>query len=268
MANTAHNPPWNCPACGESVGDDYNTCWHCGTSREGEADPQFRSAVAALNTLPVADEQKALRKRVLVAIAGLFALLILLFFASYSDLTGFDLFSPGGRIFVLLIVLSLTGTFNLIVYLVHVHPSPDTADKPEDLPQVCPHCLEPIERFDHFCPHCGGPVTAHASIDPLGRIYAAGRAYQRATSVCNHWIVLLGMWPIFGPGTIITPISMVYAMLPLNSPFVIAAMGNADVMDWLTWAYAAAWTALHTVILWKVTRRYIEWRQFLARDAP
>ncbi|MCC6680712.1 MAG: hypothetical protein IT445_07400 [Phycisphaeraceae bacterium] len=65
---------------------------------------------------------------------------------------------------------------------------------------LCPHCVKPIARFDHFCPHCGGPVTAHAAIDPLSQVYAQGYAYRQATTINQpKFIVVLGIWLIFGP---------------------------------------------------------------------
>ena len=33
---------WKCDKCQESVEDSYDTCWNCGTSREGIVDPTFQ----------------------------------------------------------------------------------------------------------------------------------------------------------------------------------------------------------------------------------
>lgn len=67
----------------------------------------------------------------------------------------------------------------------------------DDGDPLCPHCLEPIERFDHFCRQCGAPITSHAAIDPLGQVFAAGHIYRNATSSRPPRIVFLGMWLIF-----------------------------------------------------------------------
>ncbi len=69
-----------------------------------------------------------------------------------------------------------------------------------DAVPLCPHCLAPLGPFDHFCPKCAGPVTAIASMDPMGQIYSAGRAYRlAATDKKPKGIVVLGMWLVFGP---------------------------------------------------------------------
>jgi len=35
---------WNCPKCGVKVDERFEVCWSCGTSREGEEDPDFMRA--------------------------------------------------------------------------------------------------------------------------------------------------------------------------------------------------------------------------------
>ena len=35
---------WKCPKCHESVEDDFDVCWSCGTARDGTEDPSFRAA--------------------------------------------------------------------------------------------------------------------------------------------------------------------------------------------------------------------------------
>jgi tetratricopeptide (TPR) repeat protein len=55
---------WNCPHCNESVEEPLDVCWKCGTSREGELDPEFKPAdeISSPDTaeLPVlAQEQRS-----------------------------------------------------------------------------------------------------------------------------------------------------------------------------------------------------------------
>src|SRR4051812_43756246 len=64
---------------------------------------------------------------------------------------------------------------------------------------LCPHCISPVGPFDHLCPRCGGPVTAHASNDPVSQILSTGRAYRNAISLASRPIVFMGVWLIFGP---------------------------------------------------------------------
>ena len=35
---------WRCGKCGESVDDNFEVCWKCGTSKEGVEDPTFQPA--------------------------------------------------------------------------------------------------------------------------------------------------------------------------------------------------------------------------------
>jgi hypothetical protein len=36
---------WTCAGCSESIEDQFEICWSCGTSREGRPDPHFRRRV-------------------------------------------------------------------------------------------------------------------------------------------------------------------------------------------------------------------------------
>jgi hypothetical protein len=36
--------PWNCPSCRESIDDTFDTCWNCGTGRDGSVDADFQHA--------------------------------------------------------------------------------------------------------------------------------------------------------------------------------------------------------------------------------
>lgn len=35
---------WKCSNCGESVEENFDLCWNCGTSQAGDTDPKFRHA--------------------------------------------------------------------------------------------------------------------------------------------------------------------------------------------------------------------------------
>ena len=34
--------PWTCARCGKSIEPDFELCWSCGTTRQGDVDPTFR----------------------------------------------------------------------------------------------------------------------------------------------------------------------------------------------------------------------------------
>lgn len=161
-----------------------------------------------------------------------------------------------------------------------------------DATPVCPHCIEPINRFDHFCPHCGGPVTAHASIDPLGQVFAAGRAYQNATGANDRQspppdkpgrrllaapgsgaaadssrshasraasrprgIVVLGMWLIFAPQILILAAALAFQVADtLNLPG--APTTEFPLNNAVAALASLALLSLYATILWKVTQRW------------
>lgn len=41
IGNPGANAMWTCETCTESVGEDFDVCWSCGTSRDGTPDPTF-----------------------------------------------------------------------------------------------------------------------------------------------------------------------------------------------------------------------------------
>ncbi|MDP6635671.1 MAG: hypothetical protein QGG42_12285 [Phycisphaerae bacterium] len=76
----------------------------------------------------------------------------------------------------------------------------DTADgNPpiEDIP-LCYSCLTPAKPHQHFCMNCWTPLTSHAEIDPLGRIYAMGDMYWKLTRGPSKPIAMAGLWLIVG----------------------------------------------------------------------
>ena len=125
---------------------------------------------------------------------------------------------------------------------------------------TCPHCAEPIDRLDHFCPSCTNPVTAHASMDPLGQVYAVGRAYYHAVSGRTRLIIVLGMWLIFGPQIPLLLFGAYTVVSDLVAPASRSQLGNA-----LTFLLILALLALYAAILWQVTKHYQESRRAAER---
>ena len=130
---------------------------------------------------------------------------------------------------------------------------------------LCPHCAKPIGPFDHFCPHCAAPVTAHASIDPLGQVYAAGHGYWRATSGRPKFIVLLGMWLIFGPQIPLLLFLSVLTLLGIITPTRTFSMGDSSTITLISYDQVVEILKLvlilgilivYCAMLWKVTVRY------------
>lgn len=48
---------WACPKCQESLDDDFDICWQCGTDREGNVDESFVSADDAEAIMDPAEDE-------------------------------------------------------------------------------------------------------------------------------------------------------------------------------------------------------------------
>jgi hypothetical protein len=139
--------------------------------------------------------------------------------------------------------------------------TPTRTPEPDGL--VCPHCIEPVHELDHFCPHCNGPITSHAAIDPLGQVYAAGRAYQNATDRPSR-LTVVAMWLIFGPQLPVLLLGMGVTSSQLFWPHgeavvsVGAAAPQSAVFTLFGLAVCLGLASLYGAILAKVTWR--RWR--------
>lgn len=131
----------------------------------------------------------------------------------------------------------------------------------------CPHCIEVIGRFDHFCPHCNGPVTGHASTDPMGQVYSLGRVYSKAASGPPSRIVVIGIWLLLAPQVLLLTGSLIrwgsYFLVPSQRLHIL----NGNVVftherSVLTFSAVAGFVllaglnAVYLSLLWKITRRY------------
>jgi hypothetical protein len=115
---------------------------------------------------------------------------------------------------------------------------------------LCPHCLAPIGQFDHFCPKCSNPITSHASIDPMGQVYAYGSMLHKAISSSSSrpkFIVVLGMWLLLGLPILLMMLSL---FLPVRK--------NDPAGGLVMLVFALVFLAVYGPILWKVTSRYCE----------
>lgn len=63
---------------------------------------------------------------------------------------------------------------------------------------LCLGCMEPNNPLAHFCAKCGAPMTSYSTTGPLEQVFAEGHAYRQAAERPRHWIVVLGIWMIFG----------------------------------------------------------------------
>lgn len=64
--------------------------------------------------------------------------------------------------------------------------------------ELCVSCMFPNEPGVPFCVECGAPMTSYAATGPLESIFAEGYAYRQAAERPRSFIVVLGIWMIFG----------------------------------------------------------------------
>jgi|GEM_PF-5259979 len=125
---------------------------------------------------------------------------------------------------------------------------------------VCPHCITPVGQFDHFCPKCRGPITVHASMDPMGQVYSEGHAFGNAISGRPRFIVVLGMWGILGAQIPFLIFFLYLISLEIITPGQINNFGEVSkepqFLQSIKFILIFALVALYSTILWKVTRRY------------
>lgn len=73
-------------------------------------------------------------------------------------------------------------------------PATDTSNEK----QLCLSCMFPNECGVHFCAECGAPLTSYAATGPFESIFAEGHVYRQAAERPRSFIVVLGIWMIFG----------------------------------------------------------------------
>jgi len=79
--------------------------------------------------------------------------------------------------------------------------------EPEQTPQtpaesdekkLCVNCMFPNDPDIHFCAECGAPMTSYAAIGPFESLFAEGHVYRQAAEKPRSFVVVLGIWIIFG----------------------------------------------------------------------
>jgi hypothetical protein len=93
----------------------------------------------------------------------------------------------------------------------------------------------------HFCRKCGAPLSSYAATGPFETLFAEGNAYRRAAERPSRFIVVLGIWMIFGIGAL-AGITM--------------ATGNGDLKGVSGWLLGSAIAAVSLFIIGKTTWNY------------
>jgi len=111
----------------------------------------------------------------------------------------------------------------------------------EDAKQLCLTCLFPNNTSDHFCGRCGAPLSSYAATAPFERIFAEGHAYRQASENPRSFIVVLGIWLLFGTFAL-AGVTFLGAGSGLGFPFPLV--------------FGFLWLVLSGAMIWKTTRNY------------
>jgi hypothetical protein len=200
MSQTENNISSTCSHCGESLESQFEICWNCGTSKEGEPNPEFD----LYRDTDAKDTPTGSAGYIYKTLGISFLLLIIfyLFLDIPADITSHSSVFLG--FLEVFIAISFIAFFAMLFYLV-IRKQDDPPSKFRllsglylDEQIACPHCLTINHPLSYFCITCMTPLTSHAAIDPIYRIFAQGNTYQKAAAKPANFLVVLGMWLIFG----------------------------------------------------------------------
>ena len=102
------------------------------------------------------------------------------------------------------------------------------------------NCVFPNEPAAHFCANCGAPMTSYAATAPFESLFAEGHLYRQAAERPRSFVVVLGIWLLFG------------LMAAVGATFL--SMARDSAMHAL---FGGALLALSLVMIWKTTRNYL-----------
>lgn len=75
----------------------------------------------------------------------------------------------------------------------HSNPALEAGER-----ELCMQCMSGNAPGSHFCRECGAPLSSYAATGPFESLFAEGHAYRRAAEQPRRFIVVFGIWLIFG----------------------------------------------------------------------
>ena len=109
-----------------------------------------------------------------------------------------------------------------------------------DEKQLCVSCMFPNEPAAHFCAKCGAPMTSYAATGPFESLLAEGHVYRQASERPRSFVVVLGIWIIFG-SMALAGAALLFIGRDMGLQYVIAG---------------AFFLPVSLVMIWKTTRSY------------
>ncbi len=119
-------------------------------------------------------------------------------------------------------------------------PTPQTSPESEEK-KLCVSCLFGNDPDVHFCAQCGAPMTSYAAIGPFEQLFAEGHVYRQAAEKPRKFIVVLGVWVIFG-------------MMALAGAGLLFVRAENGVLQLIAGAFMLP---VSLVMIWKTTRNCI-----------
>jgi hypothetical protein len=239
-----------CSNCGEILEPGFELCWNCGSTLTGQVLPGF-SPVADLHTDNENESESSNTTLFVIAavVASCSLVLAIMVLHAYSAVPSWlNLVLMSLPLIISAILIGLfAGLFSSAVTRLGTSHERDAAVAPGDPvfeEMVCPNCFRSNPVNEHFCINCATPLTAHATIDPLGQVYSAGDTFRKATEKPPNFLAVLGIWLLFAP----LAVSCLYALRDLSG----AGFGTGLV----SLLYVSLFTCIYIAILYKITTRY------------
>jgi hypothetical protein len=114
-----------------------------------------------------------------------------------------------------------------------------TAGEPET--PLCLGCLTPYLPEAHFCAKCGAPLSSYAATGPFERLFAEGHVYRQAAEQPRRFVVVAGVWLIFGP----VGLAALALIFMGSRDGVVPLIGGGFLL------------AISLAMLWRTTRAYV-----------
>ena len=122
-----------------------------------------------------------------------------------------------------------------------------------DEKQLCVSCMFPNELAAHFCATCGAPMSSYAATGPFEHLFAEGHVYRQAAERPRSFVVVLGIWLIFGTMAL-AGVALLFIGREVGIEYVVVG---------------AFLLPISLVMIWKTTRSYLARpRPEERRDAP
>jgi len=133
----------------------------------------------------------------------------------------------------------------------------ETLQSDEPVQSLCPGCLFPNPENAHFCSNCNSPLSSHAAIDPLLRIFATGHLLRKAVSKPQSQFVYVGMWFTLGTLFVFNLLAVWEAFFALISPSAEASVLDRPFLaDVFNLVMVCGMQAVWGILLFKVERNH------------